>query len=154
MNVLVSSCFILPTRYDGKAQNKDEMKTIIDLLQQHNITIIPVCPEQLGGLSTPRLPAEIKDGEVYDIEGNNISDAFNLGASGILEIAKLLDVKFAVLKQGSPSCGSQYIYDGSHTGTIIEGEGITTKRLKENGIDVFSEHDISLIKEKICKLKI
>lgn len=154
MNVLVSSCFILPTRYDGSSQNKPETQAIIELLQEHSITIIPVCPEQLGGLSTPRLPAEICGDEVIDIAGNNLSAQFKLGAQSTLAISRLQNIDFAILKQGSPSCGSKYIYDGSHSNTKISGQGITTKYLQQNEIDVYSEHDIDLIKDRIWKLKI
>lgn len=154
MNVLVSSCFILPTRYDGTAQNKPEMQMIIELLKTHDITIIPVCPEQLGGLPTPRLPAEINGDKVIDINGNNLSDQFQLGATSTLNICNLVNIEFAVLKQGIPSCGSKYIYDGSHTNTKISGLGVTAKCLKEHGIEVYSEQDFDLIKDRIWKLKI
>ncbi len=154
MNVLISSCFILPTRYDGKAQDKPEMRKIIDLLHSYKINIIPVCPEQLGGLSTPRLPAEITGGRVIAKDGSDVTINFQQGANLTCKIAEESDIGFAVLKEGSPSCGSRYIYDGTHSGEKISGHGITTLKLLENQIPVFSEHQIIEIEEFICKQKI
>lgn len=140
---------MLPTRYDGKAQNKQEIIDIIELLKANDINIIPVCPEQLGGLSTPRTPAEIIGSKVIDKEGKDVTCAFKKGAQLTLELVLMLDVDFAILKQGSPSCGSKLIYDGSHSGTKIQGRGITTELLESNGISVYSEDDIGLIRGRV-----
>lgn len=144
---------MLPTRYDGRAQNKQEIVAIIELLKANDINIIPVCPEQLGGLSTPRTPAEIKGNQVIDKDGKDVTQAFKKGAKLTQDLVLMLDVDFAILKQSSPSCGSKFIYDGNHSGTKIQGRGITTDLLERNGISVYSEDDMSLIKDRIesCK---
>ncbi len=154
MNVLISSCFILPTRYDGKAQDKPEMKKIIELLKSYQINIIPVCPERLGGLSTPRMPAEINGERVIAVDGSDVTKQFNKGADLSLKLASETNVAFAILKEGSPSCGTSYIYDGSHSATKIPGRGLTTAKLAAHNIPVFSEHQIIEIEDYICKLKI
>lgn len=154
MNVLISSCFLLPTRYDGKSQDKPEMKKIIDFLKQENINIIPICPEQIGGLSTPRLPAEIIGNKVIDIEGNDVTANFKTGANSVLKLCQDLDVKVAIMKERSPSCGVSKIYDGTYNSNVIDGSGVTTKLLKDNGLVVFSENEIERIKEYIWKQRI
>lgn len=154
MNVLISSCFMLPTRYDGAAQNKPEMVAIIDLLKCNQVNIIPVCPEQLGGLPTPRTPAEISGDQVVTKDGILVTEQFERGAKLTLEMVLALGIDFAILKQGSPSCGSQQIYDGTHSGVKIPGQGITASLLIANGIKVYSENDIELIKERIWKSRI
>lgn len=149
MSVLVSSCFILPTRYDGRAQSKQEIIDIIELLKANSVNIIPVCPEQLGGLTTPRTPAEIRGHRVIDKQGRDVTLEFLKGAKHTLELVESLEVDFAILKEGSPSCGSKTIYDGTHSGKKIQGRGITTELLEQNGISVYSENDISLIRDRI-----
>lgn len=154
MNVLISSCFMLSTRYDGKSQNKPKMQEIIDFLLVNNVNIIPVCPEQLGGLTTPRPPAEIIANRVVDINGTDVTYQFERGANLTLETIQKLNIQVAILKQGSPSCGSKIIYDGSHSGKKIAGQGVTTKLLLENGVAVYSEDDLQLIKDKVWKSRI
>lgn len=154
MNVLISSCFILPTRYDGKCQNKPEVVEIIEYLTNNGVNLIPICPEQLGGLSTPRIPAEIIGNKVVDRSGVDVTSKFELGAKLTLETIKQLDIEFAILKEGSPSCGSLQIYDGSHQAIKISGQGITSRLLQENGITVYSEHQLQQIKEEIWKSRI
>ena len=111
-----------------------------------------VCPEQLGGLPTPRDPSEIirLDGNAV-IEGktsviNNkrldVTKKFKQGAMETLKIADLYGCKKAILKEGSPSCGSSLIYDGTFTGKKVSGVGVTTALLRQNGIEVISEKDI------------
>lgn len=154
MNVLISSCFMLPTRYDGKSQNKPEVSEIIEYLTINGVNLIPACPEQLGGLSTPRSPAEIIGTKVVDRMGVDVTSEFELGAKLTLDTIKQLNIEFAILKDGSPSCGSKQVYDGLHQGTKISGHGITTRLLQENGITVYSENDLQQIKEKIWKSRI
>lgn len=113
--------------------------------------IIPVCPEQLGGLTTPRLPAEIKDGggqdvldglaRVVDKEGTDVTDQFIKGAYETLKLARLLGARKAILKEKSPSCGPGKIYDGNFKGNLIDGSGVTAALLRSNGIEVSSEED-------------
>lgn len=116
-----------------------------------NGNAILVCPEQLGGLSTPRLPSEIqtnsidiinKCGSVTNTEGKDVTSNFIKGAEETLAIAKKLNIKQAILKDGSPSCGVNYIYDGSFSGNKIVGMGITAQLLKLSSIEVISENDL------------
>ena len=112
--------------------------------------MIPVCPEQLGGLPTPRMPAEIQsDGRILKENGDNITEIFLNGAKETLELTKFYKIKFALLKDGSPSCGSHFVYDGTFSGTKIKGEGITAGFLRKNGIKVFSEDDIEELIDEI-----
>lgn len=145
MKVLVSKCFFEHCRYDGGKQDNEKVKAIIQLLEDNNIEIIPVCPELLGGLSTPRVAAEIVGTRVLDKEGLDVTEEFKFGAKATLGIALENDVTFAILKESSPSCGSNYIYDGTHTGNKVIGSGITTKVLNVNEIKVFSEDEYDQI---------
>ena len=108
--------------------------------------LVPVCPEELGGLSTPRIPSEIKDGKVINKEGEDVTAFFEKGAQKALEIARKEGVRVAILKQGSPSCGSKRICDGTFSGKKISGEGIAARKLIENGIPVFDETEVHLAK--------
>jgi uncharacterized protein YbbK (DUF523 family) len=136
--VIVSSCLLgMNTKYDG-GNNRDE--NILALSEQ--FLFVPLCPEQLGGLSTPRPPSEIINGNVVTIDGIDVTENYLRGAKEALYFAKLYNVQYAILKDGSPSCGSNYIYDGSFSGKKVQGMGVTVKLFKENGIKVFSEHDI------------
>ena len=112
---------------------------------------ILVCPEQLGGLPTPRIPSEIignsldildGKGEVVNKEGSDVTAQFIKGAKETLDIAKKLNIKTAILKDGSPSCGVNYIYDGNFSGTKIKGMGVSAQLLKESLIDVISEDEL------------
>lgn len=154
MNVLVSSCFLLPTRYDGKAQTTPQINELINLLKSYNVNIIPVCPEQLGGLTTPRTPAEIRGKIVISKTGEDVTSQFKRGACNVVELARILDIDFAILKERSPSCGVNQIYDGTFTNTTINGQGLTTAALINAGIKVYSETCINTIREILCKSKI
>ena len=100
---------------------------------------ILVCPEQLGGLMTPRIPAEIREDKVITKEGEDVTAQFLKGAEETLRIAKMVNAKKAILKEGSPSCGCNYIYDGNFNRTKIKGKGITASLLEKNGIKVISD---------------
>jgi uncharacterized protein YbbK (DUF523 family) len=104
--------------------------------------LIPVCPEQLGGLPTPREPSEKRGRRVFSKKGRDVTNNFKSGAEAVLRIAKLLGINKVILKQGSTSCGCGKIYDGTFSGKIIKGDGITTALLKKNAIRVISEQDI------------
>lgn len=139
MNILVSACLLgVGCRYDGKSKPN---KSIIELISQHNL--IPFCPEVYGGLSTPRPPAEIADGLVKTSIGRDVTAEYKKGAEEALNIAKLFNCDMAILKERSPSCGNGEIYDGSFSGTLNSGDGITAALLKKNGIRVLGESDIS-----------
>lgn len=132
-NVLVSSCLIgLKTRYDKKSS-----KNIFEELNS-KYNIIPFCPEQAAGLPTPRKPCEIKDGSVYNVDGVDLTKEFLDGANETLKLCKMYNIKKAYLKAKSPSCGKGKIYDGSFSGVLTDGDGIVTKLLEENEIEVIS----------------
>ena len=135
---LCSACLLgVNCRYNGKnALNKK----VVELLEKE--TLIPVCPEQLGGLPTPREPAEIVGKRVITKSGKDVTENFMRGARETLKIAKLFDVKEAVLKQGSPSCGCGRIYDGTFSGRTVRGDGVTAALLKRHGIKVVTEEDL------------
>jgi len=135
---LCSACLLgIKCRYDGKRKLN---KKVIELLKKE--ILIPVCPEQLGGLPTPREPAEQKEKRVITKFGKDVTRNFERGAKQVLGLAKLYGIKEAVLKQGSPSCGCGQIYDGTFSGRVIRGDGVTTAILKRNGIKVVSEEDL------------
>ena len=135
MNILVSACLLgTACRYDGKSKPNDK---ILELLKKH--TLIPVCPEQLGGLATPRFPSEIKGDRVISKVGTDVTKEYEKGAAEALKIAKLYNCKLAILKEKSPSCGYNKVYDGTFSKTLIDRQGITAKLLSENGIKVIGE---------------
>lgn len=135
---LCSACLLgVKCRYDGK-DKKDQR--IIDLAKQK--TLIPICPEQLGGLTTPREPTEIKNGRVITSSGEDLTESFQRGAEETLNIVKLFDIKEAILKTKSPSCGYGQIYDGTFSGNLIEGKGITARLLEKNGVKITTEEEL------------
>ena len=135
---LCSACLLgINCRYNGQTKPNEK---VLSLREQE--TLIPICPEQLGGLPTPRPAAEGKNGQIITNESTDVTQEFQKGAEEVLKIAKLYDIKEAILKQRSPSCGYGQIYDGSFSGSIIKGDGVTTKLLKENGINVITEEDL------------
>ena len=135
---LCSACLLgLKCRYDGNGKPHEK---VMDLATKE--ILIPVCPEQLGGLCTPRNPVELKNNLALAKDGSDVTPNFIRGAEQVLEIAKLYNIKSAILKQNSPSCGCGQIYDGTFSGCIIEGYGITAKLLKDNGIEVLTENDL------------
>ncbi|WP_459878498.1 2-thiouracil desulfurase family protein [Desulfothermus naphthae] len=136
--MLCSACLLgLSCRYDGKSRPNNK---VIELIKDY--ILIPFCPEQLGGLPTPRECAEIIGTKVFTRSGKDVTQNFIQGAKETLYIAKLLGIKRAILKQYSPSCGCGKIYDGSFSRKIIKGDGVTTKLLKEEGIFVISDEDL------------
>ena len=140
---LISACLCgVNCKYNGN----NNYNKICDELFSSGKAIL-VCPEQLGGLPTPRIPSEI----INHFNNNKLEDTFvvNKNAQETLNIAKKLNIKKAILKEGSPSCGVNYIYDGNFNGTKIPGMGITTKILKEAFIEVISEKDLGGNKDGI-----
>ncbi|MDX9914135.1 MAG: DUF523 domain-containing protein [Candidatus Moranbacteria bacterium] len=134
---LCSACLLgINCRYNGERKAN---KKVLELANKE--TLIPVCPEQLGGLATPRHPAEARDGRVFDKTGADLTERFEEGAREVLKIAQLYGIKEAILKQRSPSCGCGQVYDGSFSGTIIQGDGKTAALLKKHGIVVMTEED-------------
>ena len=134
---IVSACLCgEKTRYDGKAFVSENIKKLVD-----EGKAIIVCPEVAGGLKVPRLPCEIKNGRVINITSDDKTDNFVDGAIKTLEIAHKYNIKKAILKEKSPSCGSKFIYDGNFSKTLIPGEGITTRLLRLNNIEVISDEE-------------
>lgn len=149
--LLVSACLLgLHTCYDGGTRCH---RDLLELFQQGKA--IPVCPEQLGGLPTPRPPAEIKGGtgcdvlagkaRVVSVQGDDFTEQFLRGAEEVVYLAQKLRTPAAILKARSPSCGSKEIYDGSHSGRLRPGTGVATALLAKNGITVYSEEDIDSV---------
>lgn len=135
---IVSACLLgINCKYSGENNINEK---VVGLLKDE--ILIPVCPEQLGGMSTPRLPAEILGEKVVNKEGIDVSEFFIRGAKEVLMIANLYNVSEAILKDGSPSCASTYIYDGSFKKIKKNGSGYCTKLLIENGVKVISENDL------------
>lgn len=147
---LISACLAgCECRYDGKAST---IQSFVEMVEQGEA--IFVCPEQLGGLSTPRPPAEIVGGDGEDVldgkakvvtnTGEDVTSQFIKGAREALRAAKLAGVKEAILKEDSPSCGSAKIYDGTFSACKVTGNGVTAALLKRNGIHVLSEKTYGL----------
>ncbi|MDX2480051.1 MAG: DUF523 domain-containing protein [Desulfuromusa sp.] len=145
--ILVSSCLLgLKTRYDG---TDNYCQAVIDYIENNQLIPIPVCPEQLAGLSTPRPKCWFSRGdgaavltglgELIDEEDCNVTEVFLRGAQECLKIAKLAHCELAIMQQRSPSCGSQKIY---LNGELIEGVGVTTALLNKNGLKVFSNDNL------------
>ena len=141
MNILISACLLgVNCKYNAK---NNVISGLEELLSKH--TLIPVCPEQLGGLSTPRTPAEISGEKVITKDLVDVTKEYENGAQEALRLAKLYDCKYAILKERSPSCGTGKVYDGTFSKTLVDGDGITAKLLKDNGIIVVGESDLSKI---------
>ena len=145
--ILISACLAgLEVRYDG-THCKNE--ALLDLIKTNNV--MTVCPEVLGGLLTPREPAEIVGGDgqavldgtakVISKTGQDVTDNFIKGAYATLKRAQELNVSMIILKENSPSCGSSMIYDGTFSGSKVVGNGVTAALLRRNGIKVFSEEN-------------
>ena len=135
---LCSACLLgFECRWDGKT-NKNEK--VLELAK--NEELVPVCPEEMGGLPTPREPIEGGAKKLFAKDGEAPLKEFRLGAQKVLALAKKLKIKEAILKQGSPSCGSRLIPDGSFSHTKTNGNGVTADLLIKNGIKVISEEDL------------
>lgn len=138
MKILISACLCgLRCRYDGKSICYEKL----DQLNQAH-TLIPICPEILGGLPTPRPPAEIQHHRVMTCLGTDVTPQYKKGADEALKIAKMLHCSCAILKERSPSCGCGKIYDGTFSKTLKSGDGITASILKQAGIKIFGESQI------------
>lgn len=136
--VMVSACLAgLATRYDGGSTPHPK---VLELIRAGKA--LPVCPEQIGGLPTPRTCHELLDGRVIGKDGTDYTEAFESGAKQCLALAELAGCKRAILKSRSPSCGSGKIYDGSFSGKLIPGDGVLASLLKSAGIEVVSDQKL------------
>lgn len=138
-SILVSACLLgEPCRYDGAAKPCDAVTALGERYR-----LIPVCPEQLGGLPTPRPASEIQpDGRVRNRAGADVTEAYRRGAAEALRVAEENGCRLAVLKEKSPSCGHGKIYDGSFSGVLTEGDGVTAALLTACGIRVIGETEV------------
>lgn len=157
--ILISACLCgIHCRYDSKKIFQPEF---MELLK--NRQVIPVCPEQLGGLSTPRTACEIQNGDGYKVldgtarvinqEGANKTAEFLLGAQETCGIAKKAGIKMAILKSRSPSCGCGKIYNGTFNGELTDGDGVTAALLKSEGITVTTDEEYLKNKEEFHKCR-
>lgn len=138
--ILVSACLLgCNCRYDGLSKPNEKVLA----LAKDNV-LIPVCPEQMGGLTTPRIPSERQQNSdrILAKDGSDVTDNYQKGVAMALQIAKLNNIDYAVLKAGSPSCGKGLIYDGTFSGNKIPGNGITVETLLKEGYKVLSDEEL------------
>ncbi len=139
--ILISACLLgTPCRYDGKSK---ECPTAHKLMNRYEL--VPICPEVMGGLETPRLPCEITNGKAIRSDGTDMTFFYEKGANLALEKAKNEGCSIAILKEKSPSCGTHFRYDGTFSGKIINEMGITARLFSEHNIQVFSEEEVDLL---------
>ena len=137
MNILVSECLLgIHCRYDGGAFDRPFLQKIV---AAGRCRFIPICPEQLGGLSTPRPPSERQGDRVVANTGRDVTREYMGGAEAAVQLEKLDGCTAAILKDRSPSCGIGQIYDGTFSGTLTDGDGTTAQLLKASGIAVYPE---------------
>lgn len=138
MKILVSGCLLgEKCKYNGGSNYSEK---VAEYIKGHEV--ISACPECLGGLPTPRVPAEIVNGVVTNREGKNVDAEFRKGAKIALEIAKKEKIDLAILQSRSPSCGVKQIYDGTFTGTRIDGQGVFARLLNENGFKIIDVEEL------------
>ena len=136
--ILVSACLLgVYCRYNGERKQMDGIERLMECAE-----LIPVCPEILGGLPTPRPAAERVGDRVMNREGADVTEAYRRGAEETLRLAELFGAKMALLKERSPSCGMGKIHDGSCQGRSVDGSGVTAELLAAHGISVYGESRI------------
>ena len=141
--LIISACLLGENcRYDGKSKPCPAAMALGERYQ-----LLPVCPEQMGGLDTPRPPAEIQGERVINREGRDVTAQYHAGAEATLRLAIAEGCTLALLKEKSPSCGSGRVYDGSFTGTLTAGDGICAALLKSHGVRVLGESEIGALEE-------
>ncbi|MCQ1057818.1 DUF523 domain-containing protein [Photobacterium sp. DNB23_23_1] len=159
VKVLVSSCLVgNKVRYNASCLSIPEPE--LHWLKS-NVDLVVFCPEVSAGLPTPRAPAEIITGKGVDVldglanvvgnDGIDVTTPFVSGAENALELCQKQQIKYAVLAEGSPSCGSSKIYDGTFNGIKIDGSGVATALLERNGIKVYSQHTIAKLQSTLEK---
>lgn len=149
--ILVSACLLgQPVRYNGRALTLES--ELLECWKAQDM-VVPLCPEVAAGLATPRPPAEIEpsgngasvisgQSRIFDVDGGDVTEAFVSGAQIALDIASVHGCGYALLTDGSPSCGSGFIYSGHHDGVRRAGQGVTATLLSQAGIRVFAQHQI------------
>ena len=149
--ILISACLIgEKVRYDGRAASQPP--GLMDQWMQEG-RLVKLCPECAAGLPIPRPPAEIRNGYVMTEEGEDQTDIFQQGAELALKLCQTQNIRIALLKENSPSCGSNQIYDGAFRGKLVKGEGMVTKLLRKQGIRVFSENELDQLSELLNRLE-
>ena len=139
MRIMVSACLLGENcKYNG-GNNLSEK--VMKVIEGHEV--IPVCPEVMGGLPTPRVPSEIVNGVVTSAEGRSVDMEFRKGAQMGLSLAKKNNVDLVILQSRSPSCGAKRIYDGTFSGNKIDGQGIFARLLTENGFRIVDVEDLN-----------
>lgn len=149
--ILISACLLgRPVRHDGRGKRLDHR--LIDHWQAEE-RLVPICPEVMAGFGTPRPPAEIEPGwdgadvldgtgRVFEKTGREVTDGFRRGAEAALSVARQTGCRFALLTDGSPSCGSATIHAGRFDGRTLPGVGVVAALLRRHGVQVFSDHQI------------
>lgn len=141
MRILISTCLLgCSCRYDGGTK---PCAAAIALKEKHQL--IPVCAEQLGGLTTPRTPCERVGDKVMSAEGENRTEAYRRGAEEALKLFDLFECDCAALKARSPMCGSSVIYDGTFSGKFRPGDGVLAEMLKKRGVRVYTEDELDAL---------
>ena len=150
--ILISACLAgRNVKYSG---GNNAVPWLCQWIERHKDQVLLVCPEMMGGLPVPRLPAEIQSREsdpggflknrrVVNKAGEDVTEQFLLGAAKVLELVKRHHITSAIMKSNSPSCSGSYVYDGTFSGTRIEGQGITAALLMEHGVKVYSEKTLT-----------
>jgi len=141
--LLISSCLLgIDCKYNGgnNALSEEALKALAE-----KYSLVPVCPECYGGLTTPRIPSERRGDRVYAADGTDVTDEFYKGARAALYLAQLTGARLALLKENSPSCGKGTIYDGTFSLTLTEGDGVTAELLIKNGIEVIGESSVGTL---------
>ena len=139
--ILISACLLgAACRYDGGSNPVLSVEAHMGRCQ-----LVPVCPEQLGGLPTPRPPAERRGDRVMTRDGGDVTAQYRRGAEEALRLCRLLGCEAALLKERSPSCGSGMVYDGTFTGTLVAGRGLTAELLSDADVRVLTENDLDLL---------
>ena len=134
---VVSACLAgCKCRYDGKDNLCPKVKQLVE-----EGRAVTVCPEVMGGMTTPRIPSERKDGKIVNSIGEDNTKYFELGVEKSIEIVKEHNIKKAILQAKSPSCGNKYIYDGTFSKTLVEGKGLLAEKLSEIGVEIYDEGD-------------
>ncbi len=143
--ILVSACLLgTACRYDGVSKTHDGVTALAA-----EYDLIPICPEVLGGLTTPRIPAEIQGTRVFNRAGIDVTDAYRTGAERVCALAQEVKPLFAVLKARSPACGHGQVYDGTFTGTLICGEGIAASALRALDIPIYTEEELARLPKRM-----
>lgn len=139
--LIISACLLgVPCRYDGKSKPMERLEEL-----RKCVALLPICPECAGGLSTPRVPAEITGDRVVNREGVDVTEAYQKGARRSLELALREECGVALLKEKSPSCGKGRVYDGSFSGCLREGNGVCASLFLQSGIAVFGESELDAL---------